>query len=166
MVMAMLMYFPSGTFNIDFGLKASAAETITPTKPTGDGSEETPYKIGTAAELYWFADKVNNDNTNFKKANAVLTADITVNSGLEGKNGLLDSLIYAETTGEVTNSENFTSWTPIGNVSNWYIGTFDGQNHTVSGLYLNENNTTNVGLFGYNRGTVKNVGVKDSYFKG
>ena len=38
------------------------ADTFTPTKPSnGDGSKESPYQIGTAAELYWFAGLVNGD---------------------------------------------------------------------------------------------------------
>lgn len=45
MVMAMLLYFTSGMFSIDFGLKASAA-TIEPSAPTeGDGTSTNPYKI-------------------------------------------------------------------------------------------------------------------------
>lgn len=90
--------------------------TLTIDKYDIDGVEgfDEVYEIGNAGQLYWFADKVNNDNSNFGSAKAVLTANITVNSGLEGKNGLLDSLEYNE-TGEVTNGVNFTSWTPIGN---------------------------------------------------
>ena len=54
MVMALLLYFPSGTFsNIDWGIKASAVE-MTPEEPKTDDSGV--YQIGTAAELYWFAD--------------------------------------------------------------------------------------------------------------
>ncbi len=34
------------------------AQSITPTKPKGDGKAE-PYQISNAAELYWFADLVN-----------------------------------------------------------------------------------------------------------
>ncbi|WP_317336790.1 GLUG motif-containing protein, partial [uncultured Ruminococcus sp.] len=153
--MAMLLYFPSGTFSsLDWGLKASAEE-ITPSAPTdGDGSSESPYQIGTKEELYWFADKVNNENSTYGSANAVLTADVTVNKGT----------ITAAST-------DATPWTPIGNNSNKYTGTFDGQGHTVSGLYFNDTNTTTgkyVGLFGYvgNGGKVSNVGVENSYFNG
>ena len=125
------------------------------------------YEIGNAGQLYWFADKVNNDKEHYGSAKAVLTANITVNSGLEGKNGLLDSLEYNE-TGEVTNGENITSWTPIGNSNNQYTGTFDGQGHTISGLYFINTSTEYVGLFGMveSGGSVSNVGVEDSYFKG
>ena len=45
-------------------------------------------------------------------------------------------------------------WTPIGNSNTkQFQGTFDGQGHTVSKLYININNSSNllarVGLFGY-----------------
>ena len=87
---------------------------------------ENCYEIGNAGQLYWFADKVNNDNSNFGSAKAVLTKDIVVN-----KNVLVN--------GELNTSESgsFRSWTPIGNDNNTYTGTFDGQGHTVSGLYFN-----------------------------
>ena len=117
---------------------------ITPTKPSsGDGTSGSPYQIGTKAELYWFAALVNGElggETPNASANAVLTANITV-----------------------TNE----TWTPIGNDSyNPYTGTFDGQGHTISGLYFNDGSASYVGLFGYNKGTIKNVGVVDSYFYG
>ena len=35
------------------------AQSITPTPPEGEGTAEKPYKIGNAAELYWFAGLVN-----------------------------------------------------------------------------------------------------------
>ena len=116
------------------------------------------YQIGTAAELYGFAQLVNNGNTS---ASAVLTADITVNKSL------LSSLEFDDNE-NVTNGNNFTDWTPIRNRSNKYTGKFDGQGHTISGLYFNDANTDFVGLFGYlgSRGEIKNVGVVDSYFVG
>ena len=70
----------------------------------------------------------------------------------------------------------FMEWTPIGySYSDWdafehisvlYQGNFDGQGHIVSGLYLNNSNQDYVSLFGYNEGTIQNVGVVDSYFYG
>ena len=158
MVMAMLLYFPSGTFNIDFGLKASAEE-ITPSQPTdGDGTSTNPYKIGTAGQLYWFAALVNgtlDGVTQNTAACAKLTAPITVNNGVLDSDGNL-------------NSGSFTSWTPIGNYDNQYTGTFDGNGKTISGLYFNDGNTRYVGLFGYvgSGGNVSNVGIVDSYFNG
>ena len=48
-------------------------------------------------------------------------------------------------------------WTPIGNSSNQYAGTFDGDNHTITGLTLNAGDY--IGLFGEvgGNGTVKNL---------
>ena len=131
------------------------AEGITPATPQTD--TDGVYQIGTAEELYGFAQLVNNGNTS---ASAVLTADIIVNKGVLKADGTLAD----DTSG-------FTSWTPIGNYSKQYVGKFDGQGHTVSGLYLNTS-TNYVGLFGYLgengevKGEVKNVGVIDSYLQG
>ena len=55
-------------------------------------------------------------------------------------------------------------WTPIGtDYRNSYTGTFDGGNHTISGLTV-KGSDENAGLFGYigkDGGTVKNVVLKD-----
>lgn len=55
-------------------------------------------------------------------------------------------------------------WTPIGtDYKNSYTGTFDGGNHTISGLTV-KGSDENAGLFGYigkDGGTVKNVVLKD-----
>ena len=160
---------------------AWADGSITPSKPkTGDGSAASPYQIGTAAELYWFAGLVNGDTNvcNFnadtnpegtqqnKAACAVLTANIVVNSGLVDCNTMLGSLEY-DTSGNVTNGSNFVAWTPIGFNYQNYIGTFDGKGYTVSGLYFNDTSKEKVGLFGRvdSVGKISNVGVLDSYFQ-
>ncbi|MGN0656480.1 MAG: GLUG motif-containing protein, partial [Ruminiclostridium sp.] len=114
------------------------------------------YEISNAGQLYWFAEQVNSDNENFGSANAVLTANITVNTGVLDASGNL-----------VSNTSGFRSWTPIGSdESKAYVGTFDGNGKTVSGLYFNNTDAGYVGLFGYSTGTIKNVGVVDSYFNG
>ena len=133
---------------------------ITPTQPSiGDGTSANPYQIGTPEELYWFAALVNGTLTDGTaqnlSANAVLTADITVNTGVLNADGTLAS-----------NTSSFRVWTPIGTSSNLYKGTFDGQGHEVIGLYFNDTSAENVGMFGCSDGTVKNVGVVDSYFSG
>ena len=110
------------------------------------------YQIETIGHLLWFAEQVNkHGNINI---NAVLTADIVLNQNLLNKDGTLNS------------SSDLSEWIPIGDESNKYAGIFDGQKHKISGLYFNEENTEYVGLFGYNSGTIKNVGIVDSYFKG
>ncbi|MDO4486900.1 MAG: GLUG motif-containing protein [Bacillota bacterium] len=130
------------------------AEDITPTIPPKD--TDGVYQIGTEAELYGFAELVNGGNTD-QNTKAVLTADIIVNKGVLKADGNLAD----DTSG-------FTSWTPIGNSSNSYTGKFDGQGHTISGLYFNDAAKYYVGLFGSlgENGEIKNVGVIDSYFNG
>ena len=117
---------------------------ITPTKPSsGDGTSANPYQIGTPEELFWFAALVKGDTSvpEVSSANtgacATLTANITVNTGVLKSDGNL-----------ADNYSDFTTWTPIGNDQKQYTGTFDGQGHTISGLYFKESNACYVGLFG------------------
>ena len=144
-----------------------ATETTDKYDIDDDGTKETVYEISNAGQLYWFAGLVNGtlDGVEQNKlANAILTANITVNENL------LDSLQY-DAKNNVSNGSDFISWTPIadwmGNHTTQYSGTFDGNNKTVSGLYFNGDSTC-IGLFGSSEsdGNIKNVGVVDSYFKG
>ena len=169
MVFPIFGEYPSGTFKLgwDSSFSASAvedlspAEEITVTIDTGesvtlnDNDNDGYYDIGTADELYAFASIVNNSNT---AINVELTTDITVNDNVLDENGELNS----------DNSDNFRVWTPIGNYSNKYKGTFEGNSKAISGLYFNNEKQDYVGLFGYiNTGTlIKNVGVINSFFNG
>ena len=99
------------------------------------------YEISNQGQLYWFANQVNTVNSSI---NAKLTADITINSGVLNEKG------------ELHTGANFTPWTLIGTNTNPFTGTFDGNNKTISGLYINVT-ADYVGLFGCvgNGGTVK-----------
>ena len=125
-----------------------------------DGVYDRVYEISNAAQLYWFADKINNENYTSGNINAVLTADIVVNENVLRSDGTL-------------NDGTFTDWTPIGMWAGddeyyYYLGIFDGQNHTISGLYFKniKGDMEAAGLFGYigSSGKVSNVSVLDSYF--
>lgn len=145
-----------------------STRSITPAKPLGNGTEENPYQITNAAELYWFAGLVNGDGSVISKdilqntgACAVLTKNITINENVLNADGSLNE----------EKSDTFEPWTPIGSdVSNNYTGTFDGSRYTISGLYVNiidsdESNAVYAGLFGCvgTNGKIQNVGVVDSY---
>lgn len=122
----------------------------------GDGSKDAVYEISNAGQLYWFAGLVNgtlSSVTQNTSANAVLTADIVVNENVLKPDGTL-------------NEGTFKEWTPIATSASPYTGIFEGQNHTISGLYFKKENTSEVGFFGYNRGKISNVGILDSYFCG
>ena len=122
----------------------------------GDGSKDAVYEISNAGQLYWFAGLVNGTLSGVEQntsANAVLTADIVVNKNVLKPDGTL-------------NEGTFKEWTPIATSASPYTGIFEGQNHTISGLYFKKENTSEVGFFGYNRGKISNVGILDSYFCG
>ena len=106
-------------------------------------AEDGYYEIATAGQLKWFADEVNSGKP---ELNARLTADIDLR-------GVCSAA---------------APWTPIGDHANNqdYRGTFDGQNHKITGLYLeNKGSFTNgnsyyTALFGLCDGAaIKNVSV-------
>ena len=54
------------------------------------------------------------------------------------------------------------SWEPIGNTTNKYMGTFDGNNKTITNLYINASQRF-MGLFGYtNQSTIKNLSFENA----
>lgn len=166
MMTATFLYFPSGTFKrMSLGILANALDEgelpFIPTEHTHkyengfctkcEAKEEAKqntngyYEISNAGQLYSFAEKVNNGE---KSANAILTADIILNENVLKDDGTL-------------NDGDFKEWTPIKS----YNGTFDGQGHTISGLYRDSSSYQNYGLFGnLNEGSsVSNIVVTDSY---
>ena len=112
------------------------------------------YEISNQGQLYWFAKQVNSGRTTI---NAKLTADITINNKVLNDDGSL-----------ISDPSNLKSWTPIGRNAYSFKGEFDGNSHTIHGLYFNDTNTGYVGLFGFvgAGGTVKNVTLADSYVSG
>lgn len=120
-----------------------------------DGSKDAVYEISNAGQLYWFAGLVNgtlSGVTQNASANAVLTADIVVNKNVLKSDGTV-------------NEGTFKEWTPIATSASPYTGIFEGQNHTISGLYFKQE-ASFVGLFSVNSGKIANVGILDSYFYG
>lgn len=128
-----------------------------------DDSKDKVYEIGNAGELYWFSDKVLNNNDTYGKINVVLTDDIVVNENVLKSDGTLNEGTYRD-------------WIPIGTFyygknhvpfAAPYNGKFDGQNHTISGLYLKKDDDRSIGLFGcIEDGKIYNVSILDSYFSG
>ena len=94
--------------------------------------------ISTAEGLFYFAKKANAGN-NFAGKTVKLANDIDLNN---------------------------EKWTPIGSFNDattQFKGTFDGQNHAVTGLKVEESNKQGVGFFGkVYTGTIKNLTVEGS----
>lgn len=112
------------------------AETDTDNAVSGDeDSQQTVYEIGTAEQLKAFRDSVN-----------------------EGKTYAGD---YIKLTGNIDlDGSESDQWTPIGlSVTIPFKGTFDGNGHKISGLYINTTSDFQ-GLFGYiKEGEIKNLSV-------
>ena len=120
----------------------------TATKPTdGDGTEENPYFIRTAEELAWFRDEVNNNNNTVC---AKLTGDID-----------MSTVCHAASDGQEE-----LSWEPISTGNVEWKGTFDGNDKTISNLYIN-NRGDNLGLFGkIGAGVIKKIKVNSVNVRG
>ena len=126
-------------------------------QPASYNEESEKYEISNAGQLYWFAEQVNSGNASL---NAVLTTDIVVNETVLAADGSLGA-----------DPDTLRMWYPIGvgyaeNI--FFKGTFDGQGHTISGLYFsndsNESDAICASLFGVSAGIIQNVGLEDSYF--
>ena len=121
---------------------------------------KSSFEISTAAELAGLAQLVNGGNT-FEGKTITLANDIVLNEGVLKENGELND-----------NASNFKQWTSIGKGFYYqFKGSFDGNGHTVSGIYINNENADYQGLFGYvsatdegTGGVITNVRVEDSYF--
>ena len=133
-------------------LRGSWTETsdrmgIEPFVWTGEGTEASPYKLTSACHLLWFAKLVNNGNTT---ACARLEADIDMSK-------------VCHAADESKGVEEL-SWEPISKSSNPWHGSFDGNNKTISKLYINTS-AENSGLFGYMLNDYVRCSIKDIIFE-
>ena len=136
----------------------------------GLGTEAYPYEIGTADHLKLFRQIVNGAQTDNQNAVlppqnpaacAKLMNDIVLNDGTFDESGNYSSSLIGANPEE---------WTPIAysgpfteNTTLYYTGTFDGQGHTIKGLYVSINNALSIedqvclGLFS----TAKNAVIRN-----
>ena len=97
---------------------------------------KTSFDISTAEQLAGMAELAA-AGVNFQGVEIRLTADLALNDG-DASNWDLTAPAHA--------------WTPIGTKDAPFLGTFDGQGHTISGIYMSgagNPDFSNVGLFGY-----------------
>ncbi len=130
--------------------KEAGTTAPAPTEKWIDSAQEPPlsgdtYSISTVEQLAWIAQQTNGGKNDFSGKTVALANDL----GLYGR-----------------------IWTPIGNGSYPFKGTFDGNDCTISGMYVSGGNYQ--GLFGSVSGantgtsdtTIKNVTLVNSYVKG
>lgn len=107
--------------------------------PSGTGTENAPYQIANLDNLYWLsqADTVWTAGHNF-----IQTADIDAS--------------------DTKNWDSGKGFSPIGNfdASARFSGSYNGQDYTIDGLYINRTSVPGVGMFGnIDTATVKNLGL-------
>lgn len=110
---------------------------------SGNGTESDPYLIYNETQLYQMSNYLNKDGVVFK-----LMKDLDLTEFI---------------------SENFPSegWTPVGVESSHFKGKFYGNNHTISGLFINKSSINYVGFFGYiENATIQDLKLKGSTIKG
>jgi uncharacterized repeat protein (TIGR02543 family) len=107
---------------------------------TGMGDVASPYIISSAQDLVWLADMTNAYKYGFSYASYKLGANI-------------DLAAYGKTYNDGK------GWTPIAN----FYGSFDGDGHTISNLYIYDTISSYVGFFGnVSGGSVKNLGITNA----
>ena len=152
----------------------------------GTSSESPKFKdwnwyIYTPSQLKFLADFVNNGNTFAEGQEALVVREGYKASDVKmeetTKVYLMNNLDLGARPGNGTTEEekwetgvnNAKKWIPIGigdknTPSKWFIGTFEGNSHSIKGVYVNQ--TENFGgIFG-NSNTIQNLTIKDSYIKG
>ena len=132
-------------------------------------ADKDKYVLATSADLYGFAQKTNSANDVFTGKNIYLCADIDANVGTakETKTVAGDGTItYSYSWDKGTNGTQYP-WTRIGYGGRQFTGTFDGQMHTISGIYLSVTSGNYYGLFGCTSvgSTIKNFKLVNSHIE-
>ncbi|MBN1987900.1 MAG: hypothetical protein JW783_00700, partial [Bacteroidales bacterium] len=96
-------------------------------EPQGDGTLENPYKIQTLANLYWLSQTPTHWDKHFEQ-----TSDIDAS--------------------ETTTWDSGAGWASIGNSTVKFTGSYVGNAHTITGLFINRPSTSSIGLFGSTEG--------------
>lgn len=114
------------------------------------------FTIRTANELYGLAKLCNDYTDTFEGKTIKLDSDICINKGVatEWEDGIHLPI---------------NIWTPIGvTPGTAFAGTFDGQGHTISGIYL-KSDSEYLGMFGIlntaGKATIKNLRLTNSYLE-
>ena len=146
----------------------SQVEDSNPGVLEGSGTEESPFVINSIEDLVAFADNVTKGTNTYQGQYVELGLSLDFNSdksyvdssrenyyGYEGK--LKEELI---------NGKGFQSIgaLDLNDKENQFYGFFDGNNYFIKNLLINNIYTINapgIGLFAYNYGTIKNIGLEN-----
>lgn len=117
---------------ICFASSAVAQSLANPSDTSWYNSTDTTFTLTTRAQIYGLAQIANGGSSvhdDFKGKTIKLGADITLNDNPEN---------YASWN---MDSGDVLAWSPIGSNGLTFAGTFDGQDHTLTGLFINSDKT-------------------------
>jgi len=123
--------------NTTSGVTANVTVNAAPeaSAPSGSGTEGDPYLISNFAQLKWVSENSSSWSGHFRVTQAI---DASATAGS----------CYLSNTG----------WSPIGNSSTPFTGSFTANSPTsITGLRINRNTSDYQGLFGNNTGTIRNI---------
>jgi hypothetical protein len=121
-----------------------AAAQPAPVQPTGSGTSGDPYQVSTLANLYWVMTDTSSWHSYFLQTDNI------------------DASSTSTWPRDTANGNYAYGFIPIGNSAAPFTGTYDGNYHYISGLYLVDQIDT-AGFFGYTNGAqIKNLGVPDA----
>lgn len=104
----------------------------TPVAPSGSGTQVSPYQISTWQNLYWISQNSSSWSSYF-----IQTADID----------------FADADPAINTWASGAGWTPIGNGTTSFTGSYDGQGFVINGLFISRGAEQYIGLFGRITGT-------------
>ncbi len=135
--------FISLFFNLSVYAQTATAPSV------GDGSAGSPYEIASLNNLYW-----------------ITASDVEVPSPNQVTRW---AAYYIQTAGiDASTTSTWNSgagWVAIGNSTNKFSGSYNGQGYTLNNLYINNSTNTYNGLFGYtNVASLSNIKLIDIDF--
>ncbi|MCI8700360.1 MAG: hypothetical protein HFJ47_03340 [Clostridia bacterium] len=137
--------------------KVNIEETLTPPPKitVNPLSAEYAKSINVTIEVNLDTEVNKEDATYIYNVNDLVTFRDSVNGG----NDYAGKTVYLMSDIDMTAvcSDTIGSWLPIGNTDTYFAGTFDGNYHTISNLYINSNQYSASGLFFRNDGTIQNL---------
>ncbi|RYY31003.1 MAG: hypothetical protein EOO04_02870, partial [Chitinophagaceae bacterium] len=110
--------------------------SVTASMPAGSGTSVSPYLVNTFAHLRWISE-------NSSSWNKVFTQTATIDASNT------NTACYNAGLG----------WSPIGNATTPFTGSYNGNGYTISNLFLNRSATSNLGLFGRSGGAIENLNL-------
>lgn len=117
----------------------------TSTAPSGSGTQLSPYQIADFSNLLWITESSSRWGANYEQTANIDASATSVGSFNSG-----------------------AGWSPIGNATTAFSGTYNGKKYIISNLFINRYGSNNIGLFGSanSNAVIQNLGIEGNGIKG